>query len=431
MPDTLPAWQPPPDYAPVDSAVPGISVFAPRPKRAPEPDAPKSFKCPQCGAVTRYDVAAGGVACEHCGYTTAAQAQQVGLRAQSMEFTLETLSKSEMGWGVARKELHCNSCGADMAIAENALTATCPFCASNRVNVRVAPDDQLRPRFLIPFKIKPQDTRSLAQKWLGQGWYHPDALGASAIVDRFTGIYLPFWTFSAHITSDWKAEVGYEKQEDYYDSDSKSWKTRTVIDWKWESGRVHVQATDLLVCGSTRVSRVIINRLNRFDLTALVNYAPDFLAGWQAQTYDLTLPKAWDLGKAEMRERAKSACYSDTGSSHVRNFSMAADFGDESWRYVLLPVYVAAYQFEGKVYQVMVNGQTGEVAGQKPVAWWKIWLAIAAMLLPGICVGLISLPLLLAGGIGIVPLIAAIVFLILGFVGAFNLHRSAVDSEAS
>lgn len=429
MTNSLPAWQPPPDFAPLESALAGISVFAPRPKDV-QIEAPQTFQCPQCGASTRFDVVAGGVACEHCGYTAAPKAQTVGLKAGVMEFTLETLSKAEMGWGVARREMHCNSCGADMAIAENALSVTCPFCASNRVNVREAPDDQLRPRFLIPFKIEPQATRALAQSWLGKGWYHPDELGASAMVDHFTGIYLPFWTFSAKIISDWKAEVGHEEQESYYDSEDKSWKTRTVVRWKWETGRVNLNMTDLLVCGSSRVSQLLVKRLEPFQLKDLVSYAPDFLAGWQAQTYDCTLPKAWEQGKAEMRERAKNACHSDTGSSHVRNFSMTSDFDDETWRYVLLPVYIAAYKFESKVYQVMVNGQTGAIAGQKPVAWWKIWLAAALMLSPGLCLGLVSLPLLLAGGIGIVPLILGLIFFIAGLVGAFILYQKALASEA-
>jgi DNA-directed RNA polymerase subunit RPC12/RpoP len=429
MTSTLPAWQPPPDFVPVESALPGISVFSPRPKAAPV-DAPQTFTCPQCGAATKFDVAAGGVACEYCGFKAAPQAQTVGLQAQSMEFTLETLSQAELGWGVLRKEMHCEGCGADLAIAENALTATCPFCASNRVNVRTAPTDQLRPRFLIPFKIQPQATRALAQSWLGQGWYHPDELGAAAIVDRFTGIYLPFWTFSAQISSTWKAEVGYEREERYYDSDAREWRTRTRIDWRWENGRAGVTVADLLVSGSSHLSQVILKRLYPFQLKDLVSYAPDFLAGWQAQTYDLTLPKAWEQGKAEMRERAKSACYNEMKSSHVRNFNMTADFAEETWRYVLLPVYVAAYRFENKVYQVMLNGQTGAIAGQKPVAWWKIWLAVAAMLFPGLCLGLVGLPLLLAGGIGIVPLILGVVALIAGLAGAFILYQKAVASEA-
>ncbi len=429
MIDNLPVWQSPPDFAQVASNVPGISVYAPRPK-VNSVDALHKFNCPRCGAVTKFDVAAAGVACEHCGYQAPTQVQQVGLQAGVMEFTLETLSKAELGWGAARKEMLCSACGAELTIPENSLTSTCPFCASNRVNVRTAPVEQLRPRYLVPFKIEPQTTHTIAQAWLKKGWYHPAELGSGALLDRFNGVYLPFWTFSASISSDWNAEVGYEVEERYYDDGEKTWKTRTRIDWRWEDGRVEINVSDLLVGGSSHINQRILKKLYPFNLSDLVSYAPDFLAGWQAQTYDHTLPAAWEEGKAEMRNRAKSACNRDINSSYVRNFSMTADFADESWRYILLPVYIAAYQFDSKPYQVMINGQTGVIAGQKPVAWWKIWWAVAAMLFPGLCLGLIGLPLLLAAGVGSVPLGIGAILLIAGLIGSFILYQKAASEAA-
>lgn len=354
----------------------------------------------------------------------------VGKGAEEFEFTLETLDRAVDGWGVPRQEMHCASCGANLTLPEGALTVTCAFCASNKVNVHPAPSDALRPRFLIPFKIEKPALRERARQWLGKGWFHPGDLADAAVIDRFTGIYLPFWTFDARITSRWKAEVGYERQERYYDHGSKSWKTRTVIHWRWESGQVSLDIDDLLVSGSSRASRIILDRITPFNLSELVAYLPDYLAGWQAQAYDVTLPDAWDMGKEIMREKARNACRDDIRSHHVRNFSMTADFGDEAWRYILLPVYIAAYRFEEKVYQVMVNGQTGTVAGQKPVAWWKIWLAVAGMLSPGLILGLIGLPLLLAGGVGLLPIALGAILLVLGGYFSYSLYQQAVESEA-
>ena len=92
---------------------------------------------------------------------------------------------------------------------------------------------------------------------------------------------------------------------------------------------------------------------------------------------------------------------------------------------------MAAYQFEGKVFQVMVNGQTGLVAGQNPVAWWKIWVAIAAMLTPGVLLALIGLPGLILGGAGIVLIVFGFALFLLGGVGAIALYRKAIASEAA
>ena len=173
----------------------------------------------------------------------------------------------------------------------------------------------------------------------------------------------------------------------------------------------------MMIMGNSRISHLILNRIYPFDLNALETYSPDFLAGWHAQAYDVTLPAAWDEARTKMRERAKDACYKDIHSSHIRNFSMNADFADEAWRYILLPIYLASYKYEERNFQVMVNGQTGKVAGQKPVSWTKIWLVIAALLLPGVGLGLFGLATLTVG--------------IVGLILAVLLYRKAVDSEAA
>jgi hypothetical protein len=270
---------------------------------------------------------------------------------------------------------------------------------------RAASDDALRPTFLIPFKIEAGRCPVLAREWLGRGWMHPAGLSAAASTARFTGIYLPFWTFSARVVADWRAEVGYERSRQVYDAGSKAWRTETTIEWRWETGRVVVPVSDQLEVGTTKVSAALARRVASFDLNALTAYESGFLAGWQAQAYDVPLPDAWDTARAAMRERAKEACRGDISSPHVRNLGVAAAFEDEVWRYVLLPVYVAPYRFEGQLYQLMINGQTGAVVGQKPVAWAKVWLVVAALLAPGALLALIGLPLMLAAGLGTIPLV--------------------------
>ncbi|MCC6148186.1 MAG: hypothetical protein IT308_11540 [Anaerolineaceae bacterium] len=422
-------WQPPENYTQIPSKVEGITVFAEN-LTPPEQPKPRSFKCPQCGATTQFDVAAGGVACEHCGYSTAVESQKIGKQAVENEFTLEALKKGEQGWGEERRLLHCTSCGAEIILDQKAISNHCPFCASNEVNLADSESDHLRPRFLVPFKILPQSNQTRTKTWLGKGWYHPDGLSASAIIARFIGIYLPFWTFDANIYANWKAEVGYEHTVRHYDASSKSWKTHTQIRWRWETGQVHLPIDDLVVPASAHISRHIFNQIMPFNLEELETYNPGFLAGWQAQAYEINLPDAWETGKAVMRERVKESCYANIPTSHVRNFSMQADFTEESWRYILLPLYLAAYRYENKTYQVMINGQSGLIAGQKPVAWWKIWLAIAALLLPGVLLGAIGVPLLLLGGVGILPLLVGFILLIVGGIIAFILYKNAKDSEA-
>jgi hypothetical protein len=129
-----------------------------------------------------------------------------------------------------------------------------------------------------------------------------------------------------------------------------------------------------------------------------------------------------------MNESTREACRGQISSSHVRNFSMLADFAEETWRYILLPVYAVAYGFDGKTYQVLVNGQSGVVAGQKPVEWWKVWLAIAGLLTPGVLLGLVGLVLLLVGGIGIFPLGLGGILFVVGLVISIYIFKQAIQA---
>jgi hypothetical protein len=284
---------------------------------------------------------------------------------------------------------------------------------------------------LVPFKIPPEKTLPLAKEWLGKGWYHPNALTEHVVVRQFYGVYLPFWTFNSQVNAPWRAQVGYQKTERHYNSRTKRWETRTRTVWKWENGQVHLDVDNLLVSGSApnHLSHPILHQIYPFYLQDLVPYTPDFLAGWQAQAYETTLTEAWERGKKDIREQAKKACYQKIHSNQVRNFSMSADFSDESWRYILLPVYLAAYRYEDKIFQVMINGQTGVVAGSKPVAWWKVWLAIAAILAPGVLLTLIGMPLTFLSGVGVLAVALGIILFVVGVIISFSLYNNVRKSE--
>jgi predicted RNA-binding Zn-ribbon protein involved in translation (DUF1610 family) len=418
-------WPPPAGFVSVPSQVEGIELCAPAPEEKPEET--RTFKCRHCGGVVAYSATQRQLACPHCGHTQEIATETVGRTAAEFEFTLETMEQAQYGWGEERRELACEACGAVVTVALDALTSTCAFCGSNRVLARSAAGDVLRPTVLIPFTVDQEQCQTRVKEWLGRGWMHPSELRSVRALREMSGIYLPFWTFDARVRAYWKAEVGTERTQRYYQDGE--WKTRTVIDWDWRSGRVQLPINDHLVPGTARLSRVILRKVTPFDLRGLVEYEPSYLAGWQAKTYDVLLQRAWEIARDEMRERAKRACYDDTGSSHVRNFQMTADFADESWRYVLLPVYLASYRFDGRTFQVMVNGQTGTVAGQKPIAWLRVWLVIAAMLSPGASLGLLGLLTVPLGGIGIFGLALGFILLVVGLIGAIFVFQQARASE--
>ncbi len=74
---------------------------------------------------------------------------------------------------------------------------------------------------------------------------------------------------------------------------------------------------------------------------------------------------------------------------------------------------------------MIANGQTGQVSGQRPVDWQKVWLVIALCLIPGGLLGILGLFTLLFGGIGAVIGGIGFFLLVIGLVVAFFIFQQA------
>jgi hypothetical protein len=84
--------------------------------------------------------------------------------------------------------------------------------------------------------------------------------------------------------------------------------------------------------------------------------------------------------------RAAQARSTFETSNHLINAGDAA----VTFLHLLLPVWMGAYRFQAKVYQVLVNAQTGEVQGERPYSSVKIAPLAAAILLVAVVLWLVA-----------------------------------------
>ena len=418
---------PPPDYILDASKVDGIEVFKPAPADQVEQQTLVEFKCPSCGAETAYSISEGGLSCSHCGYFESPENEISGKAAPEYEFTLETIGLASQGWDTDRVELECQSCGVKTSLPIELKTHQCAYCGSNQVIQREDPQEVLRPRFLVPFSIDHENCQLVVKKWLGSSWMTPRDLKNIKDIERFTAIYLPYWTFDATADANWKAEVGHAKTKRYYSNGK--WKQKVVIEWRWESGTVNLDFNDQIISGSKRLSKRLLKAVSDWSLSKLTSYEANFLAGLQAQAYDIPLDSAWEDARAEMRENTRQACIDQASTNRVRNFRMQLDFAEEKWRYILLPVHLANYLYRGNSYQVIINGQSGTIAGQRPVDWGKIWLVIAGLLSPGLLLCMIGVITVLLGGVGIIIGGLGFVLLVIGIIISVVIGMKAAEMD--
>jgi DNA-directed RNA polymerase subunit RPC12/RpoP len=335
-----------------------------------------------------WDPEADALACEYCG----ARVPVPRLEGQIEERPLEAAADAARGLGLEVRVSRCKNCGARVTYDEKSTSRACVYCGSPNVLAQEANRNALRPESLVPLDVGREAVRQNFLAWRKRLWFRPSALKR---VDRFQaqGVYVPFWTFDARVHSKWSADAGYY----YYVTETyvtmvqgkPQLQTRQVRKVRWEPawGERNDAYDDLLVLASQGLPASTVGELGGFDTTKLVPYRPEYLAGWHAEEYEVDLEAGWELGKQRIADSQSARCSGDVPGDTQRNLRVQNVFSDARWKHVLLPIWSVQYPFQGKTYTVLVNGQTGRVAGKAPWSWVKILatvLGVALAVLLGI-----------------------------------------------
>jgi hypothetical protein len=135
------------------------------------------------------------------------------------------------------------------------------------------------------------------------------------------------------------------------------------------------------VCASQGLPRELADQLKTFNTQQLVPYSPGFLAGWRAEEYAVDLENGFGFAQQKMAAEQQSRCARDVPGDTHRNLSVDNTFSAVTFKHVLLPLWLAAYRYNDKVFRFLVNGQTGEVVGKAPWSWIKITLFVLTLVI--------------------------------------------------
>jgi DNA-directed RNA polymerase subunit RPC12/RpoP len=356
------------------------------------------WPCAQCGAQLRYAPGQTRLTCDHCGHVQDIPSEAPRNRARALqELDLAKGLRDDLAGGdmVEIRTTTCPSCGAQVEITGATHATECPFCATPVV-LDTGTHRQIKPQALVPFQLTEPQARKAMIAWMGSLWFAPGTLLEYARKGRaLNGVYVPFWTFDADSDSHYTGERG----EYYYETRIVNVRVNGKMErreervrhtrWYPTSGHVSRDFDDVLVMASQSLPARLGNELTPWDLGALVPYSPDFLAGFQAEGYTVSLEAGHDQARARMENIIQSDVRRDIGGDEQRVHDIDTDWSDETFKHILLPVWMAAYKYNGKSYRFMVNGQTGEVQGERPWSIWKI--AFAVIIVAGLALGAVYL----------------------------------------
>ena len=284
-----------------------------------------------------------------------------------------------------QQRLECRNCGATVQIDPGQRSVTCPFCDSNYViEVRTELSGKQPPEFVIGFAITPEQAYQQYRNWLRQSaWFNPGDLASQSVAEKLKGVYLPFWSFTMLADSSWHAQVGehWYRTETYTETDKDGHthtRTRQVQETEWWplSGRHHHYYWGYLVSGSRGLPQTEALRIMPYQLPALKRYVPSYLSGWLSEEYSVERNDALAVSQQEFYRREQQNVGSFLPGDTHRHLHLQTDFTQINSDLCLLPLYILSYQYQGKLYRFLLNGQTGKMAGDKPVSSMRIAIAI-------------------------------------------------------
>ena len=347
----------------------------------PPPREEHRFPCEQCGSQLQFDAGEQVLTCPYCGHVqTVHDHQDSAADLRELDF------ESALGGQVARAEIEetrvvtCPNCGAQTEFSETTQADRCPFC-DTPVVTDTGTHRHLKPQGVLPFSVTEDQARDGLRRWLKGLWFAPNGLKEYARDGRrMNGIYVPYWTFDADTRSSYRGQRGIHYDE--VRTVTRNGRLETVrvrkTRWRTVSGRVARQFDDLLILASRSLPKRYADALDPWDLSQLAPYSPQYLAGFRAEGYQVELEDGYTEARQVMDRVIHQDVRRDIGGDDQRVGSVSTDVSNVTFKHILLPIWLAAYKYQGRTFRFVVNGQTGEVQGERPYS--KVKIAIAVVL---------------------------------------------------
>lgn len=337
------------------------------------------YKCPCCGAALAFSPETQKLSCHSCGN------QYDPEILEKYERQEKTPAEQSLNWEYQKEEgakpagdgkYICPSCGAEIEADDNTVSTTCPYC-DNVVVIKEKASGEYEPDRMIPFQIEGDRARQMLEGFCKGKRLLPKNFRKKSYLKNLKGHYVPYWLFDCRADADMsfdatRVRAWSDSEYDYVDT------SHYLVHRTGSMEFYHVP-----VDGSKEMEDDTTESIEPFDYQELTEFNPAYLAGYEADKYDV------DVKTAELR--AKERLYNSAEQvlrGTIRGYDSVVarhrNLSSERGRvyYALLPVWLFETVYNGKRYQFAINGQTGKMVGELPVdraAFWRYLCGFTAI----------------------------------------------------
>lgn len=352
----------------------------------------EKYACAACGAQAEWTPSKQALVCPYCGTESPAELDVETGKLEELDLVraLRELPDASRGWNTATRTVRCRSCRAVTVFEPERVGQRCDFCGSPEIVDYEELKAPIRPAGLLPFRVEEPRIREGMRRWFKSKWLAPSRFKRAAMVDTVHGVYVPYWTFDAEVTCPWTADSGtyYYVTRRVRGADGKMTTRRErKVRWRPAAGRVDHVFDDEPIPGTRGVDLDLLRDVEPFPTLEAVPYDTAFLSGFAVEHYQVVLFDAAKSARSAMDGTLTRMCAAQVPGDTYRNLRISPEYRGQTFKLVLVPIWILSYDFGSKSFQVVANGYTGKVAGRYPKSWWKIaGLVGAALAVAGVLV---------------------------------------------
>ncbi len=328
-------------------------------------------RCPNCGAALTYDPADGKLRCEHCmSLVDFSKSHDVKERDFGELATFDTYKDGDITC------YRCSNCGAESVVTRTSLATECPYCSSPVV-IYDKTGSIVRPDSVIPFELTAEQAAAQLKLWSRRKWYAPRKFRKHTKAEAMKGVYVPAWTFDADTSSTYDGTLGYHRTRTVR-RNGKTY-TETYTEWRHVSGVMDAVFDDVFVLANGHIPDEYFRKLQPFSQDKYMVFDDEYLSGFIADHYTLQPLDAFARAKEQMLQMVRQRIVDRHNADVEGTLDVNMGIRSKSFKYILLPIYVASTKYNKKLYNQYVSGvyfndekKLARVAGKFPVSVWKV-----------------------------------------------------------
>jgi len=314
------------------------------------------YKCDNCGGNLKYNPGTTQNICESCNNT-------YDIALNSIDILFDEINKFDQNKNIddLKTEIQiitCLNCGAEILFDSNVVSGECSFCTTPLNITQTSLNRKMKPEAILPFQIDHKLALKKYYDWFHSRWFAPnDLIKKSENPDKLSGIYIPFWIFNAN---------SYSKYKGY-----KIVKRNKSTSRYFKEGEILQNFHHLDIVASSALPKKNIDLLEPWNWDKMVNYDEKLVLGFKSESYTVDLKTGEKHAEEKMTDIIKQLVKKEIGGDRQDITFLETEYSDVKYKHVLLPIWLSTFRYKDKTYRFVINGESGEVQGERPYSIWK------------------------------------------------------------